>query len=316
MNAFNVNTRLTLIIVSILPLAGNIFAQQEWNLDFHREREPKLFESNQIVDTITYPLGDTLTIIQRPLLNIPVIAIPGDTIKIECEADSTTTEWSAKLIHQSKQIELDIVDVLYDPSLYHWMVSARVPHSFSVYELYDLIVIVDGNIIDTTKNAVRVVPEYKNEYYFIHITDTHLPTHLYYYEPGSESDTSEIQDLREVIKDINIINPEFVLLTGDFINEGELEDYLGRRYYSRSQRLLTELEKPVYLLAGNHDIGGWVATPMPWMNVNKMSEEDAKALYQYIKSLGPKGEHVPEALDPGVEPETPYISLEPQNLPH
>ena len=54
---------------------------------------------------------------------------------------------------------------------------------------------------------------------------------------------------------------------------------------------------------------------MPWMNVNQMSEEDAKAIYQYIKSLGPKGEHVPEALDPGVEPETPYLSLEPQNLP-
>lgn len=55
--------------------------------------------------------------------------------------------------------------------------------------------------------------------------------------------------------------------------------------------------------------------PMPWMNVNQMSEEDAKALYQYLKSLGPKGEHVPEALDPGVEPETPYLSLEPLNLP-
>jgi predicted phosphodiesterase len=125
------------------------------------------------------------------------------------------------------------------------------------------VVTADGGIVDTTKNAVMVIPEYKDEYYFIHITDTHLPTHLYYYEPGSESDTSEIQDLREVINDINIINPEFVLLTGDFINEGELEDYLGRRYYSRSQRLLTELEKAVYLLAGNHDIGGWIPTPMP-----------------------------------------------------
>jgi mono/diheme cytochrome c family protein len=56
--------------------------------------------------------------------------------------------------------------------------------------------------------------------------------------------------------------------------------------------------------------------PMPWMNVNKMSEQDAKALYQYIKSLGPKGEHAPEALDPEVEPETPYLNLQPQNLPH
>ena len=55
--------------------------------------------------------------------------------------------------------------------------------------------------------------------------------------------------------------------------------------------------------------------PMPWMNINQMSERDAKAIYQYIKSLGPKGEYVPDALDPGVEPETPYLSLMPLNLP-
>ena len=56
--------------------------------------------------------------------------------------------------------------------------------------------------------------------------------------------------------------------------------------------------------------------PMPWMNVNQMNEKDAKALYHYLKSLGPKGEHVSDALDPGVEPKTPYLSLVPKNLPH
>lgn len=55
--------------------------------------------------------------------------------------------------------------------------------------------------------------------------------------------------------------------------------------------------------------------PMPWMNINKMRKEDAEALYHFMKSLGPKGEHVTEALDPGVEAETPYLRLEPQNLP-
>ncbi len=55
--------------------------------------------------------------------------------------------------------------------------------------------------------------------------------------------------------------------------------------------------------------------PMPWMNINKMSEEDAKALYHFIKSLGPKGERVPLAIGPEIEPETPYFNLEPQNLP-
>jgi len=55
--------------------------------------------------------------------------------------------------------------------------------------------------------------------------------------------------------------------------------------------------------------------PMPWNNINQMSERDAKAIYHYIKSLGPKGDYTPDALDPDVEPETPYISLMPLNLP-
>lgn len=55
--------------------------------------------------------------------------------------------------------------------------------------------------------------------------------------------------------------------------------------------------------------------PMPWMNLNQMKEEDMRAIYAYIHSLGPKGEHMPLALAPGVAPSTPYLSLFPQNLP-
>ncbi len=55
--------------------------------------------------------------------------------------------------------------------------------------------------------------------------------------------------------------------------------------------------------------------PMPWMNVNQMHESDARALYRYIQSLGPTGEHVPAMVPPGEEPEGPYMMLQPQNLP-
>lgn len=58
-----------------------------------------------------------------------------------------------------------------------------------------------------------------------------------------------------------------------------------------------------------------VRPPMPWMNVNQMSEQDARAIYSYIQSLGPVGEHMPHAVGPGVQPSTPYLSLFPQNMP-
>jgi len=206
--------------------------------------------------------GDTLTVIQRPLVNLPAIVTPGGTLTIQCEAPPVTSGWAASLLRGQVEITLTVQSSTYDPSTLWWEIQALVP-AVPVYELYDLKVTATGGIVDTTWNAVRVIAQYLNDYYFIQITDTHLPTQLYYYESGADTDSSEIVDLREIIRDVNIINPEFVVITGDFINEGELEDYLSKKYFSRAQRLLTEFEVPVYLTSGNHDIGGWTDTPPP-----------------------------------------------------
>ncbi len=46
--------------------------------------------------------------------------------------------------------------------------------------------------------------------------------------------------------------------------------------------------------------------PMPWFNLNAMSEDDLRALYHFMRSLGDPGLPAPEALPPGEEPETAY----------
>jgi len=46
--------------------------------------------------------------------------------------------------------------------------------------------------------------------------------------------------------------------------------------------------------------------PMPWFDVNEMKAEDLRALYQYIRSLGPGGGPAPAYVPPGKEPDTPY----------
>jgi mono/diheme cytochrome c family protein len=50
--------------------------------------------------------------------------------------------------------------------------------------------------------------------------------------------------------------------------------------------------------------------PMPWYNVNAMDEEDLKAMYQFIHSLGDNNNEVPKELPPGQTPKTPYINFE------
>jgi len=217
-----------------------------------------LTQNTNTPDNSNIAIGDTITIIQKPLLNIPFIGTIGDTIEILCLKTEQINNWSANIQFENINYSLEIFNVQQDGDFYN--LFATIPET-EFYELFDLIVST-GTESDTTKNAVNVIADWKNDYCFVHITDTHLPTHTFssnsWYD---ENDSSEIVDLREVINDINIINPEFVLITGDLVNEGELEDYQNRRYYTKSQKLLTEFEVPIFLTSGNHDIGGWESTP-------------------------------------------------------
>ena len=205
------------------------------------------------LDNSNIEIGDTLTIIQKPLLNIPYIGIAGNPIEILCKKDEQVNNWSATIQFENFNYELPIFNITQNGNFYK--LFATIPET-DFYELFDLIVST-GTEKDTTENAVKIISDWKTDYYFIHITDSHLPTHLYCTDDGYELDTSEIADLREVINDINLLNPEFVLFTGDIINEGELEDFQNRRYYTKSQKLLAEFDVPVFVTSGNHDLGGW-----------------------------------------------------------
>ncbi|MEX0886623.1 MAG: hypothetical protein WD009_09310 [Phycisphaeraceae bacterium] len=51
----------------------------------------------------------------------------------------------------------------------------------------------------------------------------------------------------------------------------------------------------------------WQALPpMPSMNINRMSEQDLRAIYRYVTSLEPVGEGMPGFIPPGEEPTTAY----------
>lgn len=54
-------------------------------------------------------------------------------------------------------------------------------------------------------------------------------------------------------------------------------------------------------------------SPMAWSNLPSLGEKGMRAMYRFIKSLGPKGEPAPDRLPPGVKPQTDYIVFP---LPH
>jgi mono/diheme cytochrome c family protein len=47
--------------------------------------------------------------------------------------------------------------------------------------------------------------------------------------------------------------------------------------------------------------------PMPWWSVQATSTQDLRAMYAYIKQLGPAGEPAKAFLPPGQEPSPPYV---------
>jgi mono/diheme cytochrome c family protein len=52
--------------------------------------------------------------------------------------------------------------------------------------------------------------------------------------------------------------------------------------------------------------------PMKWTDLRTLSLDDQRAIYRFIKSLGPAGTPAPLDVPPGREPKTPFINVIPQ----
>jgi len=52
--------------------------------------------------------------------------------------------------------------------------------------------------------------------------------------------------------------------------------------------------------------------PMPWFNLRDMSDQDLRAVYRFIRDLGPKGERMPAPAPPGQSVATPFFEFEPR----
>ncbi|GHB99039.1 hypothetical protein [Thermomonas carbonis] len=69
--------------------------------------------------------------------------------------------------------------------------------------------------------------------------------------------------------------------------------------------------------AGEMDEAGWLKYTgelhtrpiMPDFNLRAMTEDDRRALYRFIRSLGPGGSKAPDYLPPGQTPPPPYLQM-------
>lgn len=102
--------------------------------------------------------------------------------------------------------------------------------------------------------------------------------------------------------------PEADWLTGNPVG---FKGPWGVTYPPNLRILVQDITEAQWMEAATSD----ARPPMPWYNLAAMKERDLKAIYQFIRHLGPKGEPAPDFTAPDEAVTAPYIEFVPKNPP-
>lgn len=94
---------------------------------------------------------------------------------------------------------------------------------------------------------------------------------------------------------------EKVWLTGDALG---WKGPWGTTYATNLRLLLNGMSEPQWL---THARTMQPRPPMPWFNVRAMNDDDLKAIYAFVKALGPAGSAAPAYVPPGKDVPGPAV---------
>ena len=185
-----------------------------------------------------------LSMLWRPASTQPMIRLRGGSFSIQAVAPSTAKGWEAYLVppHASwSLIKLKLSAAAYDSKSKRWKIAATIPAT-TPEELYGL-QLSHAKASDTNKISVRVLTAYPKAYYVAHYTDTQNAAIV----PGHTA------KMKDIIKDLNLIQPEFAINTGDLVSFGNAQPQGNNEY----KNFIKDLEKSrvtTFNIPGNHDI--------------------------------------------------------------
>jgi len=82
----------------------------------------------------------------------------------------------------------------------------------------------------------------------------------------------------------------------------------GTSYPANLRLVVTRMDEDQFIARARSPL----MPPMPWFSLAAMTDDDVRAVYQFIRSLGPAGEDMPAYAPPGQKVTTPYILFVPQ----
>ena len=95
--------------------------------------------------------------------------------------------------------------------------------------------------------------------------------------------------------------PEKDWLTGDRLG---WRGPWGTTYASNLRTYMNDLSESQWVKLAH---SAQFRPPMPWFALHEMTEQDLRAIYRFVKHLGPSGDPAPPYLPPDQEPKGPYV---------
>lgn len=194
----------------------------------------------------------------------PTFILEGDTFTVEVKSSETvpTTGWTAELANDLKSWEAEVVSVAagkinhgkIDGYIFTIKASDDLPP-----ELFNL-VLKNGNVTITSERSVKIVESFEESFYILHISDEHCIAGTAKAD-GSVTNSESSFDMKEwVAPTINLINPRFVLYSGDtMVINRTPESWIGEEA-ARSAMIdymdtMKNYTAPSVIISGNHDVG-------------------------------------------------------------
>ncbi|MCA0986980.1 metallophosphoesterase family protein [Guptibacillus algicola] len=270
------------VIMMVVLIAPFSVLSAENSIDTVGKRDGGIGKTTNFTDFApNTSLDKKINDIIYPLFATPAIKKKGQTLTMQIDTHGKeAASWDILLKPNSNSAvtethSLPVKDI--DIGKSHWKdsekiydVTVTIPEDIPE-ELYDLQVEYTANgqrHSDEQPHSVNVVDEYEKDFEFLHLTDTHIgsPRNLGNQDDPSTVDPGRTKEagmwnpneddrwlyLQKAIKEVNLKNPDFVVVTGDLMyGQMNPQEYIYE--YEETYRMLQQLEVPVYLVPGNHD---------------------------------------------------------------
>lgn len=241
--------RIQILLITI------IFISTQFGIAF----ESNYNTSDETINTVSFPSSyykiptDEPVSILYPRTSIPAIVEPQQEILIQLKSiPFNTVLASIETAYDPLPFSYQLIIESIEETNNVFYIKAIIPED-ALPELYNLTIIVhtEGEIYSQTRpRAISIKDQITDSFSFIHIADFHIGDPRGLIENPKE--TIGWKAARKTIEEVNLLNPDFVIITGDLVF-GQAYPFEYTLEYKKCYEILQEFQVPTFLSLGNHD---------------------------------------------------------------